>query len=143
MKIYVSTIVEKDNKYLLIREAKDSCYGKWNIPSGRVEENEYILNAAVREIKEETNLDVDLTGLISVYNNMFDGFNSIAFIFVSNITKLNSIEFEKKEILEAKWFSLDELKNMKDELRDYEYITNSIEKLIKKDIKPLDTIIVR
>ena len=32
---------------------------------------------------------------------------------------------------------------MKDDLRDYDYIINSIEKLTKNDIKPLDTIIIR
>lgn len=58
MKLYVGTIVEKNGQYIMIKEKKKQCYGKWNIPSGHIEENEYITDAAVREVKEETNLGV-------------------------------------------------------------------------------------
>ena len=59
MKVYVSTIIEKDNKYLMIKENK-KIYVKWNFPSGHVEENEYIIDAAKREVKEGTNKDVEI-----------------------------------------------------------------------------------
>lgn len=143
MKIYVSSIIEKENKFLLIREAKKQCYGKWNFPSGHVEENEYITDAAIREVKEETNLDIKLKGLISVYNNMFEGTFSISFIFASEIENDSGFKFNEDEILEIKWFSFEDIKEMKKELRDADYIIDSIEKYNNKDIKPLNTIIVR
>ena len=40
MKIIVGGIVEKDGKVLLVQEAKEKCYGKWNISAGRLELNE-------------------------------------------------------------------------------------------------------
>lgn len=143
MKIYVSTIIEKENKFLLVREAKKHCYGKWNFPSGHVEENEYITDAAIREVKEETNLDIKLEGLISIYNNMFDGFFSISFIFASEIENDNVFKFNQDEILEIKWFSLEDIKEMRKELRDEDYIIDSIEKYDNKNIKPINTIILR
>lgn len=144
MKTYVSTIIEKNNKFLLIKEAKRQCFGKWNFPSGHVEENEYILDAAIREVKEETNLDVELSGLISIYNNMFLGFNSMSFIFVAN--RLNDNEFiiiKPDEILEISWFSSEQITDMKNELRDPDYIIDSIKKYEKGNIKPLDIVVTR
>lgn len=143
MKIYVSTVVEKDGKFILVKENKEQCYGKWNIPSGHVEDNEFITSAAVREVKEETNFDVELTGLIAVYNNMFENFNSISFIYSCKITKNNKISFNRNEIIETKWFTFEELKNMKEELRDYDYIIEAIRRYRDNDIKPLNTIIIR
>ena len=127
----------------MVRENKESCRGKWNIPSGRVEENEYVIDAATREVKEETNLDVELNGVISVYNNMFDNFNSIAFVYSCKIVKDNKIEFNKNEITETKWFTFEEIKDMKEELRDYDYVIESIRRYKNNDIKPLNTIIIR
>ena len=143
MKIYVSTVVENEGKFILVREKKEQCYGKWNIPSGHVEENEFVIKAAVREVKEETNLDVQITGLIAVYNNMFENFNSISFVFSCNITQNVKIDFDKNEIIETKWFTFEELKNMKEELRDYDYIIEAIRRYSDNDIKPLNTIIIR
>lgn len=143
MKIYVSTVVENEGKFILVRENKEQCYGKWNIPSGHVEENEFITRAAVREVKEETNLDVELAGLIAVYNNMFENFNSISFVFSCNITQKTKIDFDKNEIIETNWFTFEELKNMKEELRDYDYVIETIRRYRDNDIKPLNTIVIR
>ena len=143
MKNYVSTIIESEGKIILVKEAKKQYYGKWSFPSGHVEENEDIINAAIREVKEETNLDVELNGLISIYNNMYEGYNSISFIFSSKLKNVNKITFNKNEILEVKGFSINDIKNMQDELRDKDYIIDSIDKYGNKNIKPLDTLIIR
>lgn len=143
MKIYVSTIIESEGKIILVKEAKKQYYEKWNFPSGHVEENEDIINAAIREVKEETNLDVELNGLISIYNNMYEGYNSISFIFSSKLKNVNKITFNQNEILEVKGFSINDIKNMQDELRDKDYIIDSIDKYWNKNIKTLDTLIIR
>ena len=143
MNLYVSTLIENENKFLLVRENKKQCYGKWNIPSGHIEENEYIFDAAIREVKEETNLDVELDGIISIYNNMFEGFFSISFVFSSKIKNFNFPNFDKNEIMEIKWFSFSDIKNMKEELRDKDYIINVIDKYNNKNIQPLSTIVTR
>lgn len=34
MKIIAGCIIEKDNKILMVKEAKKKCYGQWNFPAG-------------------------------------------------------------------------------------------------------------
>ena len=55
---FVSTVfIVKDKKVLLIKHKK---IGLWLPPGGHIEENETPEEAAMREIKEETGLDIDL-----------------------------------------------------------------------------------
>lgn len=49
-------IIIKENKVLLIKQNE----GHWGFPKGHVEENETEIETATREVKEETNLDVEV-----------------------------------------------------------------------------------
>ena len=49
MVVIVGGLIVKDDKVLLVQEAKKQCYGKQNIPAGRLEIGESILSGAIRE----------------------------------------------------------------------------------------------
>ena len=49
-------IIIDNEKVLLIKQTK----GHWGFPKGHVEENETEVETAIREVKEETNLDVEI-----------------------------------------------------------------------------------
>lgn len=51
-------IVFDGNKILLVKQTQ----GHWGIPKGHVEENETEHETAIREVKEETNIDVEIEG---------------------------------------------------------------------------------
>src|SRR5690349_20774625 len=52
-------IVQDDSgRLLLIRRGREPGKGLWSLPGGRVEPNESPAQAAVREVREETGLDV-------------------------------------------------------------------------------------
>jgi ADP-ribose pyrophosphatase len=59
-------LVRKGSKVLLVKRKYPPNEGRWAIPGGLVELNERVEEAAVREVKEETGLDVDLEKLLDV-----------------------------------------------------------------------------
>ena len=54
------------DRVLLIQRGKAPNIGRWTFAGGRVEENERLADALVREMKEETGLDVEVGELIEV-----------------------------------------------------------------------------
>lgn len=54
VEIIVGAIVVKNNKILMVKEAKKNCYGKWAFPAGHLEKNKTIFEGVKRETKEET-----------------------------------------------------------------------------------------
>ncbi len=58
-------LFDEDGKILLVRRADD---GRWNLPGGWVDPNEAPAAAAVREVKEETGLDVRVLQLVNVFS---------------------------------------------------------------------------
>lgn len=141
MKVYISTIVKSDDQILLIEEGKPNCCGKWNVPSGHLEEDENILAGAVREVKEETGLDAKLVRLIGVYNNQYEGNNSIQFSFLAEANSTDKPSFDRQEILDAKWVKINELSSYN--LRDVEYINDAIDRIKNNKTFTLDTLITR
>lgn len=64
MDIVAGCIIKRDNKILMVQEAKEKYYGQWNFPAGHIEDGENMLEGAIREVKEETGCDVKLTGVL-------------------------------------------------------------------------------
>lgn len=59
---------EDSNSIVLIRRSNEPFEGSWALPGGFVEVGESVERAAVREVEEETGLEVELVGLVGVYS---------------------------------------------------------------------------
>jgi 8-oxo-dGTP diphosphatase len=68
-KVGVGVFVVHDGKILLVQRRMRPEIGKWSIPAGFVDQGEDPQETAVREAREETNLNVAIEGLIGVYQN--------------------------------------------------------------------------
>lgn len=137
--IIVGGVIEKNGKFLLVQEAKEKCRGKQNIPAGHLDPNESIFDGAKREVKEETGCDVELTGVLQIGNRVLKDDIFITVVFSTKLLK-EIIEYDKNEILDVKWFTYEELLNMKEELRDYNWIINSISALIENKVANIDLV---
>jgi 8-oxo-dGTP diphosphatase len=56
---------------LLIRRGNPPRQGDWSIPGGRLEWGEKVINAALRELAEETGVHAEILGLIEVVDGIF------------------------------------------------------------------------
>ena len=61
-------IFDDDFNFILIKRKNDPYKGCWALPGGFVEYGESVETAAMREAKEETNIDVELKELVNVYS---------------------------------------------------------------------------
>ncbi len=137
--IVVGGLIEKDGKFLLVQEAKEKCRGKWNLPAGRLALNETVLDGAKREILEETGCTVELTKILEIGNRIAENNIWLCIIFATTLLEEN-IVYDKNEILDVKWFSYEELLNMKNELRSYDLIINSISAFVYNKSVDIDVI---
>jgi len=65
-------ILIEDGKLLWVQRKFEPRVGLWTLPAGFLEYDEHVEECAVRETKEETGLDVELTGLFNAYMAMDD-----------------------------------------------------------------------
>lgn len=59
----------EDDSTVLIQRKNDPYKGSWALPGGFVEWGETVESAVLREVKEETGLEVDLIALVGVYSD--------------------------------------------------------------------------
>ena len=63
-------LIEQDGQVLLGKRANGSFLaGKWCLPGGFIEFEEDFIFSAVREVKEETNLDIEVQSIFNVSSN--------------------------------------------------------------------------
>lgn len=67
--VTVDVLIRKDNGYVFIKRKNEPYKGRWAIPGGILEYGETVEQAAKREAKEETGLDVKLIRLVGVYSD--------------------------------------------------------------------------
>lgn len=85
LKVGAAMLVEKDDKLLLLQRAHEPWRGGWMLPAGYVEADEDPLDAARREVFEETQLIVDDIEFIKAYYFSDDPRgNGIAFLYKAN-----------------------------------------------------------
>lgn len=66
----VGAVIIDDGSVLLVRRANPPLQGEWSIPGGLVETGETTRDAIVREVLEETGLEVEATRLVEVFERI-------------------------------------------------------------------------
>jgi ADP-ribose pyrophosphatase YjhB (NUDIX family) len=123
-RVVAGVVIKKDGKYLLVQEKQEKVHGKWNLPAGHVDKGETLEQAAIREAKEESGLNVKLGKHLLVVHQSAD--RPVLHAFAAEIIS-GELVFPQDELLDARWFTYDEIVTMKDDLRNIEYILGAID----------------
>lgn len=103
--IAVNVAVIKDDKILLTQRED---FETWILPGGGVDEGESVAQAAIRETKEETGLDVDLTKLVGIYFRKSEIFNDHIVLFAANPVG-GEIKCQPGETIAVEWFPFSQI----------------------------------
>ncbi len=109
------SVVVKDNKVLLIKRVEAPYVGYWTVPGGKIEFGEHPEEAAIRELKEETNLDCESEGIKGIASEIIHNKDSKVAHFLLYVCKLKPLHTNvvQKEEMEVKWFNIADLDNIK------------------------------
>jgi ADP-ribose pyrophosphatase YjhB (NUDIX family) len=101
----VNVAVIHEGKILLTQRTD---YETWVLPSGGVEDGESLAQAAMRETKEETGVDVELTRLIGVYSRLGNWSPGYMVLFAAKPVG-GEIRCQEGETIAVEWFAFDDL----------------------------------
>jgi 8-oxo-dGTP diphosphatase len=105
-KVAVGTIIRtRDDRLVLVRRAIEPGYGLWVFPGGYIDHGEQVTEAAVREAREESGLDVRIDRLVNIYS--YGGTSPIIIVYTASI--LGGELCTDEECLEARLFTPEEI----------------------------------
>jgi ADP-ribose pyrophosphatase YjhB (NUDIX family) len=105
-KVAAGTIItDRDRRVALVRRTIDPGFGKWVYPGGYVDRGESAQQAAIREAREESGLEVRLDRLLNVYS--YPGRAVVSVVYLATVTGGTLVAGD--ETSEARWFRPDEI----------------------------------
>jgi 8-oxo-dGTP diphosphatase len=105
-------LVVRDGRVLLARRAIDPSAGKWDIPGGFLKHGEHPLDGVIRELREETGLEVEPGNLIGMYVDVYrDGEDDPDFILnvYFEAEAVSGEPVAADDVAELRWFAPDDL----------------------------------
>ena len=121
----VGAVIEDDKgRILLVKHVPERggfWQGKWICPGGRLELGEYIEEGILREVKEETNLEISLSKPLVPFERIVkDGTETILHVvYIDYLARLLGGELKPAtDVGEAVWVDKGELKQRWNELHD-------------------------
>ncbi len=108
----VGGVVIHRQRALLIRRGREPLKGEWSIPGGVVELGEELAEAARRELKEETGLDVEPLAVIAVLDRIERVRRRVKYhyVIVDYVCRLKRGRLRPaSDVVDARWVRPDEL----------------------------------
>ena len=102
----VAAIIHKDNKILATKRGYGEFINQWEFPGGKIEENETKEEALIREIKEELNVEIEITNFALDLEYQYPTFYLKMSCYDCIIKKGTPKLLEHND---ARWLSRDEL----------------------------------
>jgi len=114
--VAVGIVIWRSDKVLLIRRSKPPRAGEWGLPGGMQDLGETIVEAALREAREETGLEVTPLGIITALDGITrDAKGNVEFHYTIIDIAGESLEGEayaRTDAHEVRWATLDEVERL-------------------------------
>ncbi len=104
--VVYALIYKEDEKKVLMVNNKG---GSWSLPGGAVKRGETLEKAVIREVKEETNLNIEVGEIVAINEAMVKekGHHAIFFTFNAKIIDGEISVVNKDEIIEIEWVNVE------------------------------------
>ena len=123
-------IINSENEVLLQKRSrfKVANPGKWGVCGGKVNLDESIVDAGIRETSEEIGIELDRRKVKFLSTNIIGKAHFTVYYIVQDVD-VNKCKIQKEELDEVKYFKIEELETLDNE--GFEWLTN-LEKIINK-----------
>ena len=130
LSVAISAII-KSNQILLIKRLRGDYIGLWGLPGGKIEENEHLSEAAVREVFEEAGIKSDFKNYLGVVSEHLIEKGRIIKHFLLHICELEPKTTDILNDSEGRlaWFDLNDLQSIKDKIIPSDFLI--IGKMVK------------
>ena len=115
--VAISALI-KDNKILLIKRAKGDYAGLLGLPGGKVETNEHLSQAAIREILEESGIKSIFKKHIGFVSEHLIENKEISKHFLLHVCELEPVNTKISSNSEGRlaWYKLNDIQKIKDKI---------------------------
>ncbi len=108
-RLTVAAVIEREGRYLLVEEADASGERVFNQPAGHVEPGESVLDAVIREVREETGLVFTPTAFVGLYQlRAADGRDYVRVCFAGTVGPGTPVP-QDADILGCRWVEAGDL----------------------------------
>ncbi|MEG0259759.1 MAG: NUDIX hydrolase [Lysinibacillus sp.] len=98
-------VVNNLGQWLVVKKSYSGLKGRWSLPAGFVKKGETVDEAIIREIKEETGIDCNVSGLFGFRTGVIrdEISDNMAIFYCHMADELQQLVIQEAEIAEAKW----------------------------------------
>ncbi len=108
--VFIERHDEQGDRVLLVKRGVEPERGKWALPAGFVDYREDPRQTAIREVREETGLEVAITRLLDVFHSQREFGASIIIVYAAEITGGALRPLDDADAVA--WFTADDLPEM-------------------------------
>ena len=106
----VAAIIRDGNRILATQRGYGEQKDGWEFPGGKVESNETPEAAIVREIREELNADIEVTGFLTTVEHDYPNFHLSMDCFWARLAEGSEMKLLEHEA--AKWLSIEDINSV-------------------------------
>jgi 8-oxo-dGTP diphosphatase len=111
-RLAVGAVILHEDRVLLVRRGKPPRQGKWAVPGGKVEAGETLRQAAEREVREETGVEIRAGEVVHVFELLDRDGDTLRFLYVIIDLLAEYLGGEPRaadDASDARWFGAEEL----------------------------------